>query len=281
MRKPPRRKQDRGWSPRGWWTLWLLVLLAAGGLGAQGEPLDVVVAVDSSGSMVDEIGKVREGLNTLVFLLADAGHDVRLILVSARSTSSVGVCVPAPLGSGTCPADDRPPSYLHVQQSVDSGYALQKILATHDSWGSSLRDGSRRSVIVISDDDSELEASDFVAGLLARDPDFASFQFHAIAASARGAFVAAAPGPCDCLVTDHACEIPSAAQGAEYGRLAEERHGVFFDLCEEDWTPAWPLIARRIDEVIFFEGFERGDASGWSASVPAEARDGASKKPGS
>lgn len=256
------------------------IVLAPGPLAAQSKPLDLIVAVDSSGSMVDDVGKVRDGLNTFVTSFATAGYDVRLVLISAGSSSSVGICVPPPLGSGSCPADERLPSYLHVAVSVDSGFALQKILATHDSWRSFLREGSRRSLVVVSDDDSELRAADFVERLVSLDPGFAGFQFHAVAASAKGTFVDANPGPCDCLVTDHGCEIPSAAEGTMYQRLAKERHGVFFDLCEEDWGLAWPMIVRRIDEVIFFGGFETGDAASWSSSTPGAHQDG-QRKPGS
>jgi hypothetical protein len=172
--------------------------------------------------MAAEVLEVQQGLNTLAAILGGLGFDLKLILVSDGSSMG-GICVPPPLGSGSCPLDENLQAYVHVQESVGIGDALQKVLDTYTSWSGSLRAGSRRAVMVVSDDDSDLPAGEFVEALIALDPGFARFQFQAIAGSETGSVVFENPGPSDCLFTDPLCEIKSAHEGVEYKELAGMR----------------------------------------------------------
>ncbi|MGH8310444.1 MAG: hypothetical protein ACRETX_11710, partial [Steroidobacteraceae bacterium] len=58
--------------------------------------------------------------------ISSSGVDVHLVLISDPS-----VCAPAPLGSGSCPADQSLPGYRHVALSIGSGDALAAIVASH------------------------------------------------------------------------------------------------------------------------------------------------------
>jgi len=255
-------KRQRSVGLRSRFVLPSVSLLLSAAVAAQ-EPLDFVLAVDTSGSMAFEVMQVQTNLNAFASTLFLDGYDLHLILISNND-----ICAPVPLGSGSCPVDENLPGYRHVVQTIGSSDALQKILDTYAMWSGSLRPGSRRSVMVVSDDDSALGAADFVDGLIALDPDFSSFQFHAIAASGQGTLVLSDPGPCDCLFGDSGCVPKSADEGAVYKELTAVRPGVFYDLCTQDFAPAWPLIVNSIDGLIFFDGFRSGDTSLWSGATP-------------
>jgi hypothetical protein len=212
-------------------------------------PLDIVVAVDTSGSMDDEMAEVEANLNWFIVGLATVGWDPRLILIAEDS-----LCVPAPLGSGLCTNDEQLPGYRHVVDTVGSNDALQKILDHYDDYSSSLRPGSKRSVIVVSDDESDLSAGAFVSALLAADAGFGSFQAHAIAASV-DAFVPPLPNVCTTF---------GAAEGAVYKSLVAMSGGVFYDLCLQDFDPGFLAIATSTGAPVFCDGFESGDASAWA-----------------
>ena len=82
------------------------------------------------------------------------GFDLHLILIAAASPD--GPCVPAPLGSGSCPADENLPGYRHVVSSVASRDALTHVINGYPQYSSSLRPGSRRVTLAVSDDDSDV-----------------------------------------------------------------------------------------------------------------------------
>jgi hypothetical protein len=208
-------------------------------------PLDLVIAVDTSGSMDDEVNEVEAGLNDFATHLRGQGHDLHIILLAEAGA----LCVPAPLGSGACPADENLPGYRHVLAAVGSTDALERILSLQSEYTSSLRPGSRRVLLVVSDDESDMSASAFTAQLTALDPDFASFQFSAIAASVNPV----------CLPVPNACcrppfELLAAAEGAVYKQLVDQTSGAFYDLCLQDFAPAWPALAAAV--AIFLDGFE-------------------------
>jgi hypothetical protein len=207
-------------------------------------PLDLIVAVDTSGSMDHEMAEVQSELNQFTVLLQAKGYDLRVILIA----DPVELCVPAPLGSGNCPADENLPGYRHVAAAIGSTDALARIVALHAQYASSLRAGSRRVLLVVTDDESGTSASAFVAQLTAVDPDFADMQFHAIAASVDP----------QCFPSPNACCVDlqpiAAAEGTVYKQLVTQTSGVFYDLCTQDFTPAWARIADAV--AIFVDGFE-------------------------
>src|SRR5262245_47248791 len=84
---------------------------------------DLIVVVDTSGSMTEEVNELQGSINDFVSVM-QASADVRVILIAADSSASLGVCVPAPLGSGSCPSDEALPGYRHVTHPVGSRDAL-------------------------------------------------------------------------------------------------------------------------------------------------------------
>ena len=184
---------------------------------------DVIIAVDTSGSMSEEAAAIESVLASFAAEISSGGLDLHVVLISeSRVSSDSGICAPAPLGSGVCPADESLPGYRHVVQGIESGGALAAILASHASWSASLRPGASRTVIVVSDDEDDLAAATFHTGLLALEPGFQAYHFHALV---------------------HAtCPVI----GTQYLTLAALTSGIVKDLCSQDAGAALQQIAPEI-----------------------------------
>ncbi|MGH8310445.1 MAG: hypothetical protein ACRETX_11715 [Steroidobacteraceae bacterium] len=207
---------------------WCLLLLFALASSPRAQGLaDVVIAVDGSGSMTEEAGEVESALASFAATIGVGGVDVHVIVISRSGTFAQGICVPAPLGSGACPADEVLPAYRHViDPSIGSGNALTRILATYPSWSGSLRAGASRTIAVVSDDDSDLAASLFQAQLMALDPGFSDFRFDALVSTS-------------CPLTN--------PTGVQYIALATSTSGVVSDLCNpSNVSPAFATIANQV-----------------------------------
>ncbi|MBW2454059.1 MAG: hypothetical protein JRI68_06100, partial [Deltaproteobacteria bacterium] len=124
-------------------------------------PADIIIVVDTSGSMDLEAQWTQQNMNEMVNIIAGSGIDAHVVMIA-----STEICVPAPLGSGSCPNDENLPGFRHVQQSVGSNNALQLILATYPEWKDSLRQAATKTFVAVSDDDSDLGAGGFTDQLL-------------------------------------------------------------------------------------------------------------------
>lgn len=137
------------------------------------KPVDVIVVIDNSGSMTQEIEGVQQNINqSFASILENSGLDYRVIMLtrhgSASSTQSV--CIEAPLSgipAGGCtppPAKpvDNPPRFFHYSTEIASRNSWCKILATFDQpdefnfaptgWQEWLRPDSFKTFVEITDD---------------------------------------------------------------------------------------------------------------------------------
>jgi hypothetical protein len=209
------------------------------------QPADIIIAVDNSGSMDEEIVFVREQLNAFSQQIVDSGIDVRIILISApidptmRDVMSIfdeddqdnGICIDAPLGSGACPADGNAPGYLHVPTEVASHDALNLFISTYPQWQSQLRPSATKTFVVVTDDNAEdapnNSAAAFTAAVGGLDAMlFAEWSFSGIYCFS------------DC---------PEAAEiGAVYAELVAQTQGVGGDLCLQDFAPVFDELAKSV-----------------------------------
>ncbi len=113
-------------------------------------PVDIVIVVDSSGSMRDENDAIAANLNAFSDSITNSGIDHRVILIGRAD-------VPAPLGNS-----DR---YLRINRNVRSHNGLLDILGTYSQWDQFLRADSAKHIVSITDDTSSLSASNFRAQL--------------------------------------------------------------------------------------------------------------------
>lgn len=194
-------------------------------------PADIIMVVDNSGSMGDEVQGVQQQLNAFSVQISESGVDARVVLVSASLLKSglYGICIEPPLGSGGCPvSDSRPPAYLHVDREVDSRNSYHAVLATSSAWSEILRPQAVKHVIDISDDGVNMDPQTFWDGLIAVDPSFEEFYFH----------VAIPLSECDAA----ALYPPSA----NYTDLVDATMGVRSDLCLQDFAAIFDEISEGI-----------------------------------
>jgi hypothetical protein len=212
------------------------------------QPADIVFAIDNSGSMDEEIVFVREQLNAFSQQIVDSGIDVRIIVISAatRDPSAPpsgdgdndnddddqdnGICIDAPLGSGSCPDDSSAPRYLHVAREVKSHDALDLFIETFPRWRDQLRPNATKTFVVVTDDNAEDEiasAAAFTRAVAELDPVlFATWSFSGIYCFS---------------------ECPEAAEiGAVYRDLVAQTMGVGGDLCLQDFAPVFDALARSV-----------------------------------
>lgn len=200
-------------------------------------PADVIWAIDTSGSMTAETAAVRQNMNNFSFQIANAGVDVRIVLVAEQWAPSLfpgvvpdeGICIDAPLGSGQCPSDTNLPKFAHIYQAVGSSNSLQLFLQTFPTWKAQLRPNAVKIFVVVTDDNSAMTAADFTQQLNAIDPTLIQpnqWRFYGIYCFN------------DC---------PSAASpGTVYAQLVQQTAGVAGDLCLQNFKPVFDQLALGI-----------------------------------
>jgi len=232
-------------------------------------PVDVVFIVDNSGSMPEETEAIEQALPSFVARLDDDAVDHRIILLSrhrrdersASEEASTSVCVAAPIsGLPACPSE-RPAlgsRFFHYSVKIDDDDSLTRALETFSEpdpfeltelgWSEWLRPGALTVFIALTDSDSALGASAFVAGLQASAPDrFGSdparpnFVFHAVTGVIERAFSAdiyLADEPIELAVCTGTGSNPDNA-GVIYQELSRLTGGVRLSIC-----PAAPFTLR-------------------------------------
>jgi hypothetical protein len=190
-------------------------------------PADIIIAIDSSGSMFEEIQFVQAQMNAFSQQITASGIDVRVILIG----DPLAICIGAPLGSGTCPNDGKMPNYIHIPTRVGSTDALNLIIQTFPQWSQYLRPEATKSLFVVTDDDATRapnnSAAAFRANFTALDPVlFAKWTFNGVY----------------CFT-----QCPQAARiGSVYVDLVSSTMGVAGDLCLQNFKPVFDALATKI-----------------------------------
>jgi hypothetical protein len=137
---------------------------------AQRALVDIIVLIDTSGSMTEETGQVQQNINDFAKSIGQSGLDYRVVMIARKPSLPfiLAICVPPPLAGASCA--DNPPSFHHLDQYVDSNDALDLVLSTYDKWSAYLRADAYKVFIVITDDNSDLDFKSFDTQLLAKQP---------------------------------------------------------------------------------------------------------------
>jgi hypothetical protein len=212
----------------------------------QRRPADIIIAVDNSGSMDEEIAAVRERLNAFSQQIVDSGVDVRIILIAAPlgmpvmqdpfdfdddSDENLGICIDPPLGSGTCPNDSQAPRYAHVPTEVGSHDALNLFIETYPQWKAQLRETSTKTFVVVTDDDAEDGPNNSAQAFETSVMGLTGSSFEGWSFSGIYCF----------------SECPDAASvGTVYADLVARRKGVGGDLCEQNFAPVFDALAKAV-----------------------------------
>jgi hypothetical protein len=214
-------------------------------------PVDVIVVVDNSGSMSAEAALVRENLHRFTETLASSALDYRLVVVSATRTATARICVPPPLGTGEPDCGSaQPDRFLPVHAVVGSRNAFEVVLRQHDAFRDFLRERSLKVFVWVTDDNSAMQADEFVAALSSLEPPgiYDLTMHHAIVGFHHE----------HDWHDDEDSECPTLARvGSIYLRLTQCRcddldgrarclRGARASICEADWTPIFDAMARAI-----------------------------------
>lgn len=232
-----------------------------GGAGCVAEPaaIDVIFAVDNSGSMAEECEAFEQALPDFVGRLSGAGVDYRVIVVSRHRQDERGVdgeantsvCISAPVsGLATCPSASPALSarFFHHSIKLDASDSLERLLESlgepdpfglnASGWSEWLRPAARKIFVEITDADSDMSASDFSSALAAASPEHfgagtSSFVFHAVLGIAEsttdgGAYGAGAP------IELERCSGPGSSidsAGPVYQQLSRATGGLRLSIC--------------------------------------------------
>ncbi|NVB37300.1 VWA domain-containing protein [Pseudenhygromyxa sp. WMMC2535] len=190
-------------------------------------PADIIIVVDNSGSMGDEAAAVQANLNSFSQLIIDSGVDVHVALLSSYPDNGYGICVDPPLGGGTCPnSDDNLPLFNHVDLSIGSSNALQRLVNSYDEWGPYIREDAVTHVLIVTDDESNMSASAFMNSFTSLAPGLDDVRVHGV-------------------VSMQNC-ADAADIGDTYIDLAEMTGGVVADLCDQDFVPVFQALSEEV-----------------------------------
>ena len=244
------------------------------------EPVDIILLLDNSGSMDDELDAVERNINVnFAQILTDSEVDYRVILISrhrkaardANAEASTSICVEAPLsGLVACPAEDPVFSdrFFHYFTKIESTNSFDVALDTYYppiatdnqdrsdqaplGWSEWLRAGAKKVFLELSDDNEDMSPDLFIAGLIQEgpehfgtDPAAPSFVFHSIVGIAEKA-VPTDPYLPEEPVNSEECPAVTTA-GETYQELSRRTGGLRFPICGFD---AYDVVFRRIAEDV-------------------------------
>jgi hypothetical protein len=207
--------------------------------------VDIVVVIDTSGSMDDETNQVKANINTFASSIGTSGLDYRVIMIAEKPiplpfpVPVPGICVPPPLGGASCA--DNPPVFHQIAETVGSTDSLQTILdqfPTYEPW---LRPAAYKVFIEVTDDNSALSWTDFDAQLLAKSPaQFGTptarrYIFDSICGWKKGTTVLDAN---KCGTSENI--------GDQYQNLSKLTGGVVDSVCETDYSGVFGNIAKGL-----------------------------------
>ncbi|MCW5836544.1 MAG: hypothetical protein KIS78_29360 [Labilithrix sp.] len=233
-----------------------------GGGGPSGEPpeacaaevtsanraeVDVIVVIDTSGSMMEETNQVKQNLNSFAQSIGNTGLDYNVIMIASKPTklpfappgfTPPGICVPPPLAGADC-ADG--PKFHHLDTSVGSFDSLQVILDKYPQYEKWLRQTAYKVFIEVTDDNSSLAYDAFDPQLLAKSPaqfgDAAGrrYIFNSICGYKRNTPILSA-------------EKCSSAEnnGDQYQHLSQLTGGTVDSVCEASYASVFDNIAKGL-----------------------------------
>jgi hypothetical protein len=224
------------------------------------QPVDIIVTIDNSGSMQEEIDAVESNINVkFANILQASGVDYRVILVSRHEKKGrqTSICVTAPLSANTvCPPTPDLPAFserfYQYSLKVDSLNSLSLLIGTFDAtmpdefdlapmgWSAWLRPNASKVFLEITDDNSTtMTATDFVATITAKSAQFGTaaapaFIFHSIIGIGEKPEVTQ-PWTPDEPVQTSTCTgnaDPVENAGPVYQELSRSTGGLRFPLCQ-------------------------------------------------
>jgi len=215
-------------------------------------PVDVIVSVDQSGSMSDDIANVKANINKLADFLKNTGLDYRVVMIGTVGTGSYDLCVPPPLGGPSCASNGT--TFRTVNRNVQSSDTLDIIVSTLSqttgpmAWRDFLRPESIKVFVPITDDDSyQLTATAFDSQLLGAaggglfgTPTLRKYVFYPITGAAA-------------FPSESTCGSNAVNNGKVYLDLAKRTKGKWFPICATNFAPVFEEIGKSVASTVACE----------------------------
>lgn len=248
------------------------------------EPIDIIVILDNSGSMEDELEAVESNINVnFGSILTSSDIDYRLILLSRHrvegreesESASTSICVSTPLsGIATCPAPQPVFSERFFQYStkIESTDSFDVLLDTYEmpvddsgreekydqaplGWSAWLRPNVKKVILEMTDDDEDMPIDTFVSQLTTMapehfgTPDAPTFTFHSIIGVAEKAVPTDPYLPEEGMVSGICTGGGNVVEnpGPAYQELSIRTGGLRFPLCQ---FTGFDVVFRRIAEDV-------------------------------
>jgi hypothetical protein len=238
------------------------------------KPVDIIIVIDNSGSMTDEIVKVEENINTnFATIIGASGLDYRVIMLSKHGTATAdeSICVKAPLSGTTCSPVPAAPvntaNFFHYSTEIGSLDSFAKILNTYNvadpngkapgGWSDWLRVDAIKVFLEISDDDSNMTYSAFETALFAKTPKMfgdatnRNYIWHTIAGFAErpSPFQTQPWLPTDLPLQSTECNNGTGSEGfaTDYQQLSVNTGGLRFPICQyANFSAVFQEIAKGV-----------------------------------
>jgi hypothetical protein len=260
------------------------------------EPVDIIVLLDNSISMIDEARSMEANLNdNFASILERSGVDYRVILLTEHREGdsllgATSVCISSPLGaSASCPTPEPVfgQRFFHYSVSIGSLDSLAIVLDTYDGrrpdryglapngWSEWLRPGSKKVFLELSDDNSLLPADAFLSSLTSAgaehfgtDPARPSLVWHSIVG------LAEKPVPAEAYQPNEPVEIRPCSgnlntvfnAGPTYQDLSRLTGGLRFPICQFD---AYDVVFQTIADAVVST---TRIACGFAIPIPSSGR---------
>jgi hypothetical protein len=214
-------------------------------------PVDIIVTIDDSGSMSQELDAVEKNINVnFANILGMSGLDYRVIMFTQFGTGTYQICVKPPLGGNACAGETKPvntANFFHYSLDVESYDSLKLLIQKYNvadanglapnGWSQWLRPDALKVFIEVTDDEStDMTSTDFDTMLLAKTPKMfgdatkRDYVFYSITGVVENNPATKAYAPTDALVTGKCSTAVNAGQ--EYQKLSRLTGGLRFPICQ-------------------------------------------------
>jgi hypothetical protein len=221
---------------------------AADSVKATRAEVDIIIVIDTSGSMDEETSQVKSNINTFASKIGGSGLDYNVVLLAEKPQSipfpfpgipAPGICVPPPLGGADC--KDNPPKYHQINEAVGSTDSLQIILDKYSAYQGYLRPTAYKVFIEVTDDNSALGWQAFDQQLLAKssamfgDSTKRKYIFNSICGWKKNT----------AKLSGEKCGT-AVNTGDQYQQLSNLTNGIVDSVCESDYSGVFDNIAKGL-----------------------------------
>lgn len=222
-------------------------------LNTTSQPIDLILMIDNSGSMSDEIAQVNQ--NFLSFTASiSARADISLTLVSKSGPTPLNITMPqalldhnhrqidisvgsynglSMLASGFCPKEVGPKSGTAIKVCGQDFSRIEwsaNVEAMNNRLASILRPTAKLVIVMVSDENSmNVDQSNFINLVKAKVPSFAPTFFG--------------------FITD-GVRCSSGMIGQAYTALAAATGGAIYPICEPDWKNNFAKLSEAAVKIV-------------------------------